>query len=297
MAGHAPAVSTVELQPTWLLHHTNYRDTSLIIDLFTLEHGRVSLMARSARSARPAVRALYQPFRPLLLSWTGESELKTLIGIEESGRPVDLDNRGLACAWYLSELLLRLLGKGQPQPTLFALYALALAQLAEGDQPIEVVLRTFELHLLEALGVLPDFLRATPDGRPLEPARRYRYHAGSATAVALIERGEQHGRLKPDRVAEADVRGDPAWHADGVTADEGIEVSGRTLAALAGFDLDDATVRDEARPLMKRLLRLQLGERPLKSRELFAALSGGPAAPPSGGSPADPPATDPEAFS
>jgi len=269
-------LSTVELQPTWLLHHTNYRDTSLIIDLFTLEHGRVSLVARSARSARPAIRALYQPFRPLLLSWTGQGELKTLIGIEESGPAIALDNRGLACAYYLNELLLRLLGKGQPQPTLFALYALALSELLDGVA-MEIVLRTFELHLLDALGVLPDFVHATRDGRPLDPGRRYRYHPGNAVAVALgdVDPDAPISRLKPDRVGDGDGHGDPGWLADGVTADEAVEVSGRTLLALADIDLQDAAVRDEARGLMKRLMRLHLGDRPLKSRELFAALSGG----------------------
>lgn len=278
----------IQLEPTWLLHHTAYRDTSLIIDLFTLGYGRVSLMARSARSARPAVRALYQPFRPLLISWTGEGDLQTLIGIEEAGRPLDLDNRSLACAWYLNEIVLRLVGKGQAQPVLFAYYAAALAALAAGEH-VEIVLRTFELQLLEGLGLLPDLARVTQGGEPIEPDRRYRFHPanaiaipidgavrsavhGAADAVPASGIGSPRGLLKPER--RVDEGGDPGWHADGVTADEGIDVSGATLLAMARLDFSEPAVRDEARPLMKRLLREQLGDQPLKSRELFGALAG-----------------------
>lgn len=250
------ASESIELQPSWLLHHTPYRDTSLILELFTLEHGRMALMARSARAARPAVRALYQPFRGLLISWTGGGELKTLIGIEASGRPLDLAERPLACAYYLNELVLRLLGKAQPQPELFGYYALALAELDAGAE-VEGVLRAFELRLLDALGVLPDFVHATRDGSAVLPEARYRFHPGNAVAVRID-----------------DIDGDAGWHADGMTPDEGVELSGATLHALAAIDLDADAVREEARPLMKRLLHLQLGDKPLKSRALFAALAG-----------------------
>ena len=116
----------------YLLHYTPWRDTSFIVDLFTLEHGRVGLVARGARSARPATRALYQPFRPLLVSWVGDGDLLTLTGIEESGAPISLEGAALGCGYYLNELVLRLLGKGQPQPALFGHYALALAALESG---------------------------------------------------------------------------------------------------------------------------------------------------------------------
>ncbi len=268
----------VRLEPSWILHTTAYRDTSLVVDLWTLSHGRQALMARGARSARPAVRALYQPFRPLLLSWTGAGDMKTLIGIEEAGRPHALDDRALACAYYCNELILRVLGKHQPQPELFGHYAVALAELA-ADTDIEICLRTFELQLLEAHGVLPDLEHPLRGGARVEPGHRYRYHPANAVAVPIVDE-PVYGRLKPERrgldaggTGIAD--GDAAWHADGVTADEGVEVSGDTLLAMARLDFSSRSVRDEARPLMKRLLHQQLGDRPLNSRALFGALSMG----------------------
>ena len=266
----------VRLEPSWILHTTAYRDTSLVVDLFTLSRGRQALMARSARAARPAVRALYQPFRPLLVSWTGGGDVKTLIGIEESGRPHALAGTPLACAYYCSELVLRLVGKGQAQAELFAHYSLALAQLASGED-VETVLRTFELQLLDAVGTLPDFARAVRGNRAVEAGARYRYHVANAVAVPVRDE-TVHGRLKPERRGLDDgpgiADGDAAWHADGVTPDEGVEVSGRTLLAMARLDFDDPAVRVEARPLMKRLVHDRLGGRGLSSRALFGALSG-----------------------
>lgn len=265
-----------DIQPTWLLHHQAYRDTSLIIDVFTLAHGRVALMARSARAARPAIRELYQPFRPLLVSWVGQGELKTLTGIEPAGKPLVLEPKPQACAYYLSELVLRLCSKGDRQSELFALYGLALSELADGVD-VELVLRRFELQLLESLGVLPDFARATRDGQSVDSAQRYRFHPANAIAVPVqggVQDSATDWELPPLMKSQAINDGDAVWHADGVTADEGVEISGRSLLALAAMDVTDANMRNEIRPLMKRLIRLQLGDKPLNSRRLFETLAG-----------------------
>ena len=262
----------VRLEPAWILHTTARGDTSLVLDLFTLGHGRQALMARSARAARPAIRALYQPFRPLLVSWAGEGSVRTLIGIEESGRAHALEGSALACAYYCNELVLRLLGKDESQAELFAHYSLALAEL-------ERTLRTFELQLLSAIGTLPDFEFAVRGGARGEPERRYRYHVSNAIAVPVRD-ATTYGRLKPERPGLDDgpgiADGDAAWHADGVTPDEGVEVAGTTLLAMARLDFSDPAVRAEARPLMKRVLHGQLGGRGLNSRALFGALGGAP---------------------
>ena len=297
----------------YLLHYTPWRDTSFIVDLFTLEHGRVGLVARGARSARPATRALYQPFRPLLVSWVGDGDLLTLTGIEESGAPISLEGAALGCGYYLNELVLRLLGKGQPQPALFGHYALALAALESGGDggadrrvdrgglrggradgggegpddveddveggvrssgagaSLERTLRTFELQLLESLGLLPDLARCTVDGTPIEPGRRYRFDVASALARPLEgprEPEPTYGIPKrrtapPDVIAETDA----------ALAGGGVELRGRTLLDLAALELGDARTREEAKGLMRRLIAQQLGGRPLRSRSMFEALA------------------------
>lgn len=250
------------LQPAYILHYRQFQETSFIVDAFTLAHGRIALIAKSARSSRPAVRALYQPFRPLLLSWVGAGELRTLTGIEESGQGLKFHDVRLACGYYINELILRLLGKDQPQSQVFACYAMALSELEQPAIAYEAVLRTFELQLLDALGVLPNLLQCTPTGEAIVPDREYHYHPANALAVAVEE-----GFAKPTG-SSASV------HPDGITLDEGVKVHGKTLIAMHHLDFSHEDVLLECRTLMRQILRVQLGDRPLKSRDLFLTLAG-----------------------
>jgi DNA repair protein RecO (recombination protein O) len=274
------SIST-SLQPGYILHHREYQESSLIVDGFSLAQGRIALLAKSARGSRPAVRALYQPFRPLLLSWVGSGELRTLTGIEEAGPPINLSNARLACGYYINELLLRLLGKDQPQERVFAFYALALADLEQAAISYETVLRTFELQLLDVLGVLPDLRRCTADGSEIIAEREYLYHPANALAVpvqgstglGLLKEKHRMGDEFTNLGGKTSAQS-PSIHPDGQTSDDGIRVHGKTLIAMDLLEFNDEEVIVQCRTLMRHILRVQLGERPLKSRELFAALAG-----------------------
>ena len=270
------------LQAAYVLHYTPFRDTSFIVDFFTLEQGRIGLVARGARSAKSRTRALYQPFRPVLVTWiAGKGDLHTLTGIEESGPALDMSNSALACGYYINELVLRLVGKSQAMPELFAHYALALANLsavsgiggAGGSgagsgvagsgvsEDIETILRSFELQLLSALGLLPDFTRLA-DGGKVDRDQSYRYFPENALTILDVsgQTNLKSGMTSPDT------------HPDGVTPDKGIKVSGATLHALALLDFSNSTTLAEAKPLMRHVLRTHLGDRPLRSREMFDSL-------------------------
>jgi DNA repair protein RecO (recombination protein O) len=134
-----------------VLHQRPYRDTSLIVELFTREHGRLSAFARAARGARSRFRGL-QPFRPLLLSWVGRGEAPTLTAAEIEGvAPLSLAPDRLLSGFYLNELLLKLTVAHDPQPELYAHYAATLERLRALD-PLDALLRKFEKRLLELLG-------------------------------------------------------------------------------------------------------------------------------------------------
>jgi DNA repair protein RecO (recombination protein O) len=286
------SVST-SLQAAYILHYREFQESSFIVDAFTLTHGRIALVAKSARNSKPRTRALYQPFRPLLLSWVGAGDLRTLTGIEESGQALDMADAELACAYYLNELVLRLAGKDQPQPTIFAYYSMALDQLASQTISVEEVLRTFEVQLLDGLGVLPNFAYCTADGTAVDPSREYRYHPANAIAVvtnrpAIVEGADQESDQESDqgadqkneylgiqkekhRMGAGDSR-NPNIQADGMTPDEGVLVDGSTLIALSELELGSATVLSQAKLLMRHVLRVHLGDKPLRSRELFDSL-------------------------
>jgi len=264
--------ASVSQQAGYLLHYTQYGDASFIVDFFSMEHGRISLMAKSARSSKPVTRALYQPFRPLLVSWWGENELRTLTGIEDSGNALVLAGTALPCGYYLNEILLRLLPKDQTQKNVFAHYALALAELAASPDRPEPVLRQFELQLLEGLGLLPDFVGGESQGDAIDEDAHYLFYPALNRAV-----------LQPDDLSAMAIPKikptEPVFHDDGETVAQGTRISGKALMALANFDIDHKDILAEIKPVMRQTLQLYLGSKPLNSRELFSSLTPPPPPP------------------
>ncbi len=226
------------LQPAYVLHQRVYRETSLLLEIFSLEHGRLGLVARGARRGKSGWRALLQPFRPLLLSWSGRGELYSLVGAEPAEPAPQLQGRALLSGFYLNELLMRLLHRNDPHPELYGAYGAALISLGDTSQT-EQVLRIFEKRLLQAIGygLILDTDVAT--GAPVSPGRRYVY---------LVEHGPS---------SEA-----PAGQA-------GVLLDGETLVALEREILDSPEVLVQAKALMRYVLAAYLGDKPLASRELF----------------------------
>lgn len=242
-------MAKVELQPAYVIHTRPWRETSLLVELFTPEYGRKGVIARGARSAKSAYRALLQAHRPLMASWTGRGELGTLIGAEPAGPALALRGDSLFSAFYINELIERLCHHHDAQLELFALYERSLAQLAGVTEPlaIEVVLRRFELQLLQLLGYGLRLDVSVDDHRPIDAQHSYYYH--------------------PDQGALS------------VRHDDAVRITGHSLLALAANQLctDEALGREtlkDAKRLMRVVLSRHLGARPLKSREMFARRGG-----------------------
>ncbi|MEL7535466.1 MAG: DNA repair protein RecO [Pseudomonadota bacterium] len=170
----------VQQCPAFLLHQRPFRDSSQIVELLTADHGRVALVARGVKRARAKHRPALQPFQPLSVSWTLRSELGTLTGAESDGSAITLTGDALLAGFYISELILKLTHRHDPQPGLFRLYGDALAALARGGDALEASLRRFELRLLEELGYGLELNFDGVDGRPLDAATYYRVVADGA---------------------------------------------------------------------------------------------------------------------
>lgn len=224
------------MQPAFVLHRRSYANTSLLVECFTLAHGRFPAIAKGVKRGNSTGPALLQPFCPLLVSWSGRGEVKTLISYEAAAPSYTLQGQLLYCGLYLNELLMRLLHRDDPHERLFGLYGSTLAQLAKAE-PVEPVLRRFEIELLEQLGFGLVLDHNVEDGSPLSAERRYHYQ---------IERG-------PIPCAQDDPAG----------------YSGATLIGLRNGELTDRSLLSEARALTRSVLAYYLGDRPLKSRELF----------------------------
>ena len=228
----------IEQVPGYLLHQRPYRETSALLEIFTETHGRVGLVARGVRSARSKQRGDLQPFRKLQFSWQSRGELGTLIAVESDGRIGALQGKTLYSAFYLNELLMRLMTRHDPHPELFAAYSASLQALANGDG-VEVVLRRFEIQLLQELGYGLQLDCDVETGEALAMDARYDYH---------LESG-------PVR-ADAGMSG-------------GFLFRGASLLAMARGELTQPEALQDAKRLMRAALKLYLGDKPLKSRELF----------------------------
>lgn len=165
-------------QPAFILHARPWRETSLLVEAFTRDHGRVGLVARGVRSARSRLsRSSLQPLQPLLLDWSARGELGTLIQAEQAGQPWRLGGDALLAGMYVNELLLKLSSRNDPHEAAFAAYAECLARLA-GEADIAWTLRRFERDLLADLGYAL-LLTHTAEGAPIQAGAEYAYVADS----------------------------------------------------------------------------------------------------------------------
>jgi len=230
-------------EPGFILHTYPFKETSVVAEVFTRSHGRVALIARGARRPASALRGLMQAFTPLLLSWFGKSELKTLHGAEWQGGLIAPQGRALMCGFYLNELLLRLLARGDAHEVLYDRYVATLDQLAGEtcNTDYERILRRFEKNLLSEIGYGATFDVEAVSGALIDPEARY---------VFQPERGALQANGQP-----------------------GCPVSGQTLLDLAGDRFERSATLVEAKALMRALINHTLGAKPLYTRQLLRDLT------------------------
>lgn len=236
----------VQLQPGWILHRRDFRDSSQIIDVLTRDFGRIALVARGVKRPKSRYRGVLQPFTPLLLSWvTGRGELATMTGAEilqgDAALPATaaLRDTALLAGFYVNELILKLTHRFDPQPAVFGDYQRCLGRLAAGE-PVAAVLRDFELDLLDELGFGLAFDRDARSGASIDP--------GGAYHVVLDE---------GPRLADA--------------ADEDT-VPGEALLAISRRDWSQASVRQVARRLLARAIDRLLDGKSLRTRRVLREL-------------------------
>jgi DNA repair protein RecO (recombination protein O) len=233
-----PSGRRVWLAPAYVLHQIAYRDTSRIVEVFTGEHGRLTLFARGANGPKSSLRGVLRPFQRLLVSWAGKSEACQLVTAEIDGDLTRLHKERLMSGFYLNELLLKLTERCDPHPEIFDSYASCVAALC-GGQSEEPCLRRFEKRLLGDLGYGLELSR-TGDGRPVEADRYYRFAAQCGPQPCVAE-------------------------APGA-------VYGRSLADLQAETFSDERSLRDAKRVLRAALDACLGGRELKSRQVMLAM-------------------------
>lgn len=227
-----------DLHTAYILHQRRYRETSLILECLSAEYGRVGIVAKGAAAPGRRGGNRIQAFQRCKIAWTGRGDLRTLTHHEPDGAPVHLAGERLFSGFYANELVIRLVGRDDPNVEVFANYAQTLDALAQDNEAVEPILRRFEKSMLDACGYGLQLSVDAESGAPVESGRDYYY---------VVEQGPMHA------------------HDGG----RGIMVRGATLLALDGRGEFLAPQLREAKRLMRFVLHHYIGDRPLASRALF----------------------------
>jgi DNA repair protein RecO (recombination protein O) len=227
-------------QPAFVLHSYPYKETSLIVEIFSRDYGRVPVMAKGAKRPHSKLRGVLQSFQPLSVGWSGKSEVRTLTAAEWLGGLLPLEKAALLCGFYLNELLVKFMARDDPHPALFDHYLSTLNQLAHGE-PAPIVLRRFEVFLLKEVGYIGDLTTCTSTKEKVVADQIY---------VVDPERG-----ARPVHPSDSSP-----W------------VSGKTLLDMERDEYSDSITQMQSKFLMRSLLAHHLGGASLNTRQILIDL-------------------------
>jgi DNA repair protein RecO (recombination protein O) len=229
----------IEFTPAFILHQRPYRETSLLLDVFSEHYGRVNLIAKGVRQKKRSQMGLYQLYQPLLLSWIGRGELHTLTAAEVASPRYILQAESALCGLYVNELMVKLLPLNEPEPEIFKAYQNSLSKL-QGNNT-EITLRLFEKQLLSHLGYGLVLDREFENGQLVDEQQQYYYQPDSGLHLWQLDKNQSI-------------------------------ISGRSLQHLMNERDFDQQSLFEIKQLMRTVIHFYMGGKPLKSRELFAQL-------------------------
>ncbi len=240
-------------QPVYVLHTYPFKETSLVVELFSQQFGRLAAVAKGARRPHSAMRGMLQSFQMLSGAWSGKNELKTLHSLDWNAGLTLLKGEALMCGFYMNELLLRLLPREDAHESLFAYYDATLKTLATEQSLIDgqnasdgkslaITLRRFELKLLQEMGYAVPLLTDENDVA-IVADKVYRYEA-------------EYGAC------------------DLNATKNGVQLNGTTLLNMAKDDYAELQTQNQSKQLMRYLLAHYLGDKPLHTRQLLIDLQG-----------------------
>ena len=223
-------------QACFILRRREWRNSSLILDLFSRDHGCIRAVARGAR--RGGGRVPYEPFVLLSVNWSGRQELKTLQSVE--GQVLSIDEANYLPLLYVNELINTLLPPAEPNEAVFAAYLRLLQHAVILLE--EASLRRFELELLRSLGQLPDLDIDANSGQSLRPDAFYQFIADRGfIACASADANSVNGEIILDWLRE---------------------------------DYASDAVRRLAKSVLRHAIDFNLHGRTLKSRDMYLRIKG-----------------------
>lgn len=231
----------IQDQPAYILHRRAFGDTSQILELFSLNHGRISVVSKGSRGPKSKSKATLQSFVALLVSWSGKGEMPTLTSSEVlTNTPLKLHGNSLPSAFYINELLMKLLHKHDVHEDVFHLYQNVLVSLQNLDS-LEKTLRIFEKNLLELLGFGLNLITDAETNEAVQSDQKYHYYLEHGPVLAKVSETDMNTLL----------------------------IRGASLLAFENESLDSMDALKEIKSIMRYVLSYYMEGKPIKSRELF----------------------------
>ena len=229
----------VDRHPCYILHQRPYRETSAILEVLSMEHGRFSLVAKGIKRKKSKYAGIVRLYQRLQLGWQGKGELKNLIFAEPDGLNISLTGNSLIAAFYLNELVIKLLHRHESHTELFSAYDKAIYNLFDGNIDIQVILRIFEKKFLEGIGYGLIFDHDVNENIPIDNEKTYYYQADNGPQLK-----------KPGN-------------------SDYIKVSGKTLTELDNEIINASQNLLEAKHLMRYIISKHLNGSPMLSRNIY----------------------------
>jgi DNA repair protein RecO (recombination protein O) len=257
-------------EPAYVLHHHDWSESSLILDVFTRHHGRVALVAKGAKKPSSNFRPVLLPLQPLQIAFGGDAEIRTLKGAEWMGGHTMPSGDALMSGYYLNELLIRLLARDDPHPRLFDTYAATVQLLATdfarstaelnqvtpaaASEGLPLALRSFELLLLRDIGLLPTLHVESASLSAVDPGTDY----------VLVPEGGLRTAHADDRTSLSGA----AW----LALQAALGHDGPPNAVLLGVLRACAPVLSPLRSQLRTLLHYHCGVPVLRTRQIMMEL-------------------------
>jgi DNA repair protein RecO (recombination protein O) len=230
-------------EPAFVLHSIPYKETSLILDVFTRSYGRMALIAKGAKRPHSVLRPVLQRFQPLAVSWTGKSELRTMTKAEWLGGVPPLVGDALLCGFYLNELLVKFTAREDAHEALYDHYAKTVHLLGQDPKELEVILRPFELNLLKETG-----FAASLD---------------HCVDTHTVPEDDEHYVYQPERGIRKLQSDDPGhWPV----------MTGQYLRMMSAGDYSNPETLSQSKALIRFLLGLHLQDRAMTTRQILIDL-------------------------
>ncbi|MGU9957215.1 MAG: DNA repair protein RecO [Arenicellales bacterium WSBS_2016_MAG_OTU3] len=233
-------------QNAYVLHTRPYSESSLLVDVFSREYGRTTVLAKGARRLKSKQRPYIRCFLDLHIGWSGKGELPVLTGTELVSNFVLLRGTRLFCGLYLNELISKLLQKGDPHERLFDHYAHSICALRTHED-LDQVVRAFEKSLLKEIGYAMILHHEAESATPIDPAQTYHYVPGfgSVNASNPVARNSHNS----------------------------LPIKGSTLLALHANHALSGREKREGKLLLRMLLDNCLDGKKLNSRRLLTSVN------------------------